>query len=363
VQVEWPKDLPLGFFGYGLEGGRAFEVLELAEAWLRDMNRYLGQRGLPTAPTRFAPSDPPSAVRRFSDAPDSPWRDATFVDALGYAQLPVKAPASGQLPAFSSNPQAPWSVWTSGVYTSFDRGGAAAIDGHVANVMGGLDYRLTDRWLVGAALGYEDQRFDTSFNAGNFRGRGATIGPYASYKLTPNLIANVFAGAAFLNYDVTATGATGSYHANRLFVSGSLVGTWSWERWRLSPRANLFYFSERRAGFTDSTGVVQPAASVNVGRVSVGPEVGYRFIAFDGRGLIEPTGFVALDCDLTSRAGIAAANGIVVTQSACGARIGSGLNVVAPVQGLSASIGVSYNSLFRADENSWTFQGRIGKQF
>jgi hypothetical protein len=324
---------------------------------LDNVNRQLeagGQRPVvfdPFSSTQFAAETPPQTS-------NSPWQDSAVAGALGYADT-----GSGKLPShmLRSTPGPAWTVWMSGVYTGFARGGATATDGHIGNIMGGADYRLSDKLLIGGALGYEDQRFDTTFNGGYLRGKGATLGPYLAYSLSPNLIANVFAGLAFLDYGVASATTTGSYDATRLFVSASLIGTWQYDRWRFSPRASLFHASERRDSFTDSASAVFPGATVNIGRFSIGPEIGYRFAPAQGNGLLEPFGFAALDCDLGNRNSLVAANGIVVTDGACGGRIGSGLKVIQP--GFSVSIGASYNSLFRPDQDSWTLQGRVGRQF
>jgi outer membrane autotransporter protein len=327
----------------------------------------------------YGPTAPASAVKRFSDGPDSPWRDETFHDARGYAAAtqappgglgyaaaaPAPAGGSGRLPGLRTDPRAPWSAWADGVFTSFDRGGAAATDGHILNFMGGVDYRLTERFIAGGALGYEDQRFNTSFNSGHLGGRGPTLAAYAGYLLSPQLsvMATVTAGVAFLNYDVRDSGASGSYDAQRLFVSASLSRNWYSGRWRVTPRADLFYASERRDGFNFSDGSSQAGATVNIGRLSAGPEVGYLILTSQRRSTVEPTAFFALDCDLTRQNSIVGANGIVVTDNACGGRAGAGLNVVRPLLGLSSSLGFSYNSLFRSDQDSWTFTGRIAKEF
>jgi len=314
----------------------------------------------------YAPEDSAPPVKRFSDGPGSPWRDATFKDALGYAS-PAQVPGSGsgRLPGLRTDPRATWSMWAEGIFTSFDRRGAAATDGHIVNLMGGVDYRFSRQLVAGAALGYEDQRFDTSFNAGRLRGRGATLAAYAGYLLSPqlNLMASVSAGAAFLNYDVLNSGVSGSYDAQRAFVTASLIRNWYSGPWRVTPRATLFYANEWRNGFTFSDGTRQPYATVNIGRLSLGPEAGYRILTLDGSAILEPSGFIALDCDLTQQQSIVAANGIVVTDNACGGRVGGGLNVSIPDQRLSGLFGFSYNSLFRSEQNSWTLSGRLGREF
>jgi hypothetical protein len=348
-----------------------------AENRLREINRQLQAAGQPPATRetefgtfellQFAPaagSATAPAAARF-DGSAGPWGDPIFTGPLAYAAMPVKAPnGSGKLPAhlLRSDPIARWSVWFNGIYTSFERSGAASTDGQTWTVMGGADYKLNARMLIGAALGYEDQRFNTAFDAGYFRGRGPTLGAYVATLLSPNLIANVFAGAAFLDYSASNGTATGAYDARRWFISASLLGTWRSGPWRFSPRANVFYASERRDGFTDSIGTVLPGSTVNVGRVSIGPEVGYRHLMF-GRMMVEHFAFIALDCDLTSRKGITAANGIVVTDNTCGGRLGTGVNVLRGPNGMTGRFGISYNSLGRPDQSSWTIEGRTTMPF
>jgi len=97
-----------------------------------------------------------------------------------------------------------------------------------------------------------------------------------------------------------------------------------------------------------------------VGRVSVGPEIGYSLVRFGGR--VEPFAFVALDCDFGSRPGIVAINGVVIADRSCGGRAGGGVKR-AYGSSLSGSVSAAYNSIGRPDQNSWTLQGRVQVNF
>ncbi len=286
---------------------------------------------------------------------NSPWRDPVIARALAYAgaQGIPDAPAA-------ANPRSPWSAWTDTTYTGFDRDGPAATDGHTSVVTGGLDYRFSSQPLiVGVMAGYENQKFDTTFNGGYLRGSGPSVGPYASWQLLPPVVLNVAVGRAFLDYSMSDGTGVGNYNARRDYVSASLVGNWRDGPWRFTPRANIYYARENHDAYVNSAGAAVPGATVKLGRASVGPEIGYTVIAPGGAWAVEPFAFGALDCDTVNQPGIVAADGIVVTDSKCGGRAGGGLKAIT-AGNFTGQVGAPYNSIGRSDQSSWSL--RAGAQ-
>jgi len=303
-----------------------------------------GSKGLHFAPTGNAVPD------------NSPWRDPAVARALGYAGSP------GLLGTPSvTSPLSPWSAWTETTYSGFTRSGPASTSGHAGVVTGGLDYRVSQPLIVGVMLGYEDQKFDTTFNGGYLRGSGPTVAPYASWQVFAPVTLNVSAGRGFLDYSMSDGSGVGNYDARRDFVSASLVGNWQSGPWRFTPRANYYYARENHDAYTDSNGAAVGASTIKVGQASAGPEVGYSIIAPGGAWVAEPFAFGALDCNTINQPGIIGINGIVVTDSKCGGRAGGGVKGTAGT--LSGLVGASYNSIGRSDQSAWSLQAVIQMRF
>lgn len=316
------------------------------------------QQALAGGPGNQQKTQLPFAPERGLPPPGSPWRDPAIARALGYAAAPD---ATGSGYGYGGTGTR-WSAWAEATTTRFERSGAAATDGDARAVTAGLNYRAAERLIVGMMFGYESQRFDTTFNGGFLRGSGPSLGPFASVLVTPNIIFNVTAGAASLGYSASDGTASGGYDARRYSASASVVGNWRFGAWRFAPRASLSYARELRDGYIDSAGLAVPSSTIVASRFSAGPEVGYTFVARDQSFAMEPFAFAALDCDHSNQPGVIGAGGIVISDSACGGRAGGGFKTI-HANGATGMVGASYNSIGRADQSSWSLQGRFDLRF
>ena len=259
-----------------------------------------------------------------------------------------------------------WNVWAAGnVFgVNVDRSGAA-FDGRLYSVLAGVDYKIVQQFLVGVAGGWERYDLDTSFNGGTFKGTGYTVGPYLGLKITPSLVLDVWAGWTRVNYDLTstATGAleSGSFDANRYFVSANLTGHFAWEGFRITPRAGLLYASERQPEYTSSLGNRIAAQTVELGKLMLGPEIGYRFEIPSMRLVLEPYAFIRGEYDF-ARSGTIALGTAVVRPDRWGARAGGGL-IASSQSGITLRIGASYDSIGRSEEQVIRGEARIGFRF
>ena len=123
----------------------------------------------------------------------------------------------------------------------------------------------------------------------------------------------------------------------------------------------MFYAGERSDAHVDSTGLFVGRLTTALGRLSFGPEVGYRFESADGRRTVEPYAFVTGAYDFAGSTDFQVANNVIVTSARLGARAGGGIDLRS--ENLTGRIGVSYDSLGRNGEDSWTLHGRIGRRF
>ena len=68
---------------------------------------------------------------------------------------------------------------------------------------------------------------------------------------------------------------------------GNLTGNWFDGNWRITPSVSVAYFNEDQKSYVDSNGVLITNQSVSIGRLTFGPEIGYRYVKSDGT-IIEP---------------------------------------------------------------------------
>jgi hypothetical protein len=180
-------------------------------------------------------------------------------------------------------------LWVNGGYSSldFDKSGSA-FDGHIWSGAIGTDYRFSDRFIAGLAVGYESGDFDTAFNQGTQESDGFTVSPYAVFLINRAWSLDASFGYASLSYDltrkdpITLTSITGSTDATRWHGTANVTGHFSRDAWRYGLKAGAVHASEDRDGFTESNGVVQAAKTTDVGLVHVGGLLGYSF------GKVEP---------------------------------------------------------------------------
>lgn len=260
-----------------------------------------------------------------------------------------------------------WHVWAAGNIFGVDvnRSGAA-FDGRLYSVLAGVDYKVVpQQLLIGIAGGWERYDLDTSFNGGTFKGTGYTVGPYLGLKITPTLVLDVWAGWTRVNYDLTSTAAgapeSGSFDANRYFVSANLTGHFAWEGFRITPRAGVLYASEKQPEYTSSLGTVVAAQTIELGKLTFGPEIGYRFELASMGLSVEPFAFIRGEYDF-ARSGAVTLGTAVLRPERWGARAGGGLTASSR-SGLSLRLAASYDSIGRSGEQVIRGEARFGLRF
>jgi hypothetical protein len=108
-------------------------------------------------------------------------------------------------------------------------------------------------------------------------------GPYASIRLTPNLLFDVRAAWGRSDNRIDPFGIyTDSFETERGLVAGKLTGTWSYGQLRLRPSAEVVYFHETQQAYTNQLSILIPEQSISLGRLIVGPEIAYQFRSRDG---------------------------------------------------------------------------------
>ena len=168
-----------------------------------------------------------------------------------------------------------WNVWIKGRYSYYD-GDGNAFDGYVADIFGGIDYKLSSSVVVGALTGYGRTDFDTitSGTAGGFEADGFTIGGYAGIGFGGGVTLNAMLAYTGSQYDNRSGTTTGSFDADRVTVAASLRGRHEMANgWTLVPVLDFLLASESQDAYTDSAAVAHASQTVTAGRVSAGPRI------------------------------------------------------------------------------------------
>ena len=117
-------------------------------------------------------------------------------------------------------------------------------------------------------------------------------GPYVSARLTRNFFFDARALWGRSSNHIDPLGAyTDSYETSRALAAAKLTGKWAFGALSFQPSAEVIYFTERQEAYTNAIGIAIDNQSVTLGRLTFGPEVGYRLAVGEGR-VIEP--FVGL---------------------------------------------------------------------
>lgn len=272
-------------------------------------------------------------------------------------------------------------AWVSGSWSNLeDDNTDTAFEGDVFNVMGGVDYRITPKAVVGIAVGYEDLDIDTEYNGfggnnGQLEGDGYTIAPYIGGEIAPDVTANLTVGYSDIEYDtvrfdpLTGNRITGSTDADRYFVNASVAGDHMIDsNWRLRGKTAIFYANEDKDAFTETeaanaalstaqTQISQADSDTDFGQISVDAKLGYVF------DMVEPYALVGLDFDYAKDEAPVAAGETrgSLDDEDFGARFGAGVdfnlghNVKAGIEG--------YTVEFRDDYNEYTVTGGLRVEF
>lgn len=172
-----------------------------------------------------------------------------------------------------------WNLWAA---ASLNRVGSSfqplQVDGTVGVLTAGLDYRVSDNLLVGAALAGDRSRVNLNYVAGgNLSGDGLTLAPYLAYVFNPSWALDASVGYGRSNYDVSGGGVTGNFRGTRtlgniaLNYRQGIAGS----RWQLSGRGALLSVTSDTGSFTSSNSVFSNSTSSNLTQLRLGGQMAY----------------------------------------------------------------------------------------
>lgn len=254
-------------------------------------------------------------------------------------------------------------VWLNGAGTWLENEQAnAEFKGSIYNVMGGADYLIKDRFLVGLSAGYERADIKTTFNSGKLESDGFTVAPYFAFILNKNVSFDVSVGHSWVDYDVSrGSGAvTGNTSGDRWFGTANANYTTSINNWQLGATLGYLYTMEKQDAYTESNGGQVGEVSVHLGQARLGGKVGY--LAPTSFGYLNPYGSARLEYDVVKDGpGVVDAAGTKANDDDFGVTFGLG---VAAGIGEATTINVEATTTqFRDDLKNYGVSGTVRYRF
>lgn len=173
-----------------------------------------------------------------------------------------------------------WNLWAA---ASYNRVGSSfqplQTSGNIGVLSAGLDYRVNNNFLVGAALAGDRSRTSLNYVAGggNLSGDGLTLAPYLAYVFNRSWALDATVGYGRSTYDISGGGSTGSFRGTRTFgsvglnYSQQLAGS----RWQVTGRGSLLTLSSRSGSFTASNGAFSDSTSSDLTQLRLGGQMAY----------------------------------------------------------------------------------------
>jgi outer membrane autotransporter protein len=204
---------------------------------------------------------------------------------MGLGVAPHASLKDEPLPVWNSG----FDLWVEGHYSHFDDDqGNADRSGRLGVMYVGADYLVTPGLLIGALVEFDWMSDTSTVQQTSAEGHGWMAGPYMTARLRENLFFDARAAWGQSDNTVNPLGFfVDNFDTDRWLVRANLTGNWNYGNWRFTPSVSVAHIEEEQHAYIDALGISIPGQSVALGRVTFGPEVGYRFFAADGSA-IEP---------------------------------------------------------------------------
>lgn len=200
------------------------------------------------------------------------------VDVNGLSVIPVAGPE-----------QRLWNAWVDGK-VSFIKAGddVSPTDGPAFNGSGGIDYKLSDKVVIGLLGSIEASDLETGgFVPSTTRTDGIGGGAYVGVTLTPNIVFSGMVTGAQVGTGLDFVGVSADIDSTRLQTSAGLTGYWYAGVTRFSPAVTLAYSKEWQDDFVDSLGFAGPSQIYESAVLTFSSQIG-RTIAITDRITAEP---------------------------------------------------------------------------
>jgi Autotransporter beta-domain len=146
------------------------------------------------------------------------------------------------------------------------------------------DYLIKSSILIGALIQYNWMSEKSKSLGSSVEGHGAMAGPYVSARITPNVFFDARAAWGTSDNTVNPYGIyNDKFGTDRWLAHANLTGNWRFGDYRFTPSAGgLTYIEEVQHAYIDRVGVLIPSQTVRLGRLAIGPEIAYRYLAANG---------------------------------------------------------------------------------
>lgn len=162
----------------------------------------------------------------------------------------------------------------------------------------GADYRLDRNLLVGGMVQLDDSHQSIMASPDATAGTTYLAGPYLAYRFSPNFVLDAKAAWGTARDSAAAGSANVDLAGTRLLSEARLTGQWGWNDWQFSQSGAITHFDETSHAIPGA-----PGTSVDVTRLSVGPELKRHIDTGDGAS-IEPFAFFSRASISRSRNGM-----------------------------------------------------------
>jgi outer membrane autotransporter protein len=207
-----------------------------------------------------------------------------MADPQGNRSITVAPAADVVAPA----PRPKWNVWADGKYSWIDgENDISDSDGPLINATAGIDYKITDRFVLGLMGLYENSSLKTSSSVGT-DAEGEGVGAYLGLTLTSNIVFSALVTGTFFNNDYDLIFSKASTDSDRIQASAGFTGYYyPATSWRWSPSVTAAWSGEWLDSYNDSFGNDFAGQKVETALLSVGNQIGKTITFADGTS-VEP---------------------------------------------------------------------------
>jgi len=256
---------------------------------------------------------------------------------------PMRVSLGNEKGMAAGNTPAKLNAWVNASDTTIGSSATASMfDGYVTNAIGGIDYRISDKFVAGLSAGYDRVALDFKFagltNSG-LVSTGWMVAPYASYQLSDIFSVDAAYGYAEGDVDTRSSGVTTTQNYDRNFFALNLNANYWISDWQLTGKAN-YIFAEENVATTN-----------RMEQLRLGGQVGYWI-----KGIMPYASLTYVRDLKVSTGGITPAG---LDDDSLVASVGANLFSKGALSG-----GISYTEEFdRADSKNRSFMANIGYRF
>jgi outer membrane autotransporter protein len=251
-----------------------------------------------------------------------------------------------------------WDLWIEGQVSRYDDStGGINREGLFSILYVGVDYAVGPGMIVGALVqvDHTDEDVKNPNLYGTVEGTGWMVGPYFGARISDNLIFDARAAWGRSSNDIELFSPDvgwrkGSFDTDRWLATAKLTGLWHHDGWRFSPHVGVAWGTEHQDAYSNSIDQSIGANRATIGRVTFGPEIGYRIMLEDGT-VVEP--HVSLEGIWNFHTEDLVVGGTVVSPDEFRAKLEAGVIFASP-DGYRLRAAGSYDGLGDSDFEAWS---------